>query len=477
MSSTHLLQCGQARVARDMLWLVMICLVSSLFVESACAQQLPESVVDVRVEGNETIDSSVILRKIQTQPGRPLSSRQLREDLRSLRATRWFFGVEERFQETANGTVLIFEVRERPIVRRVEFLGNDKVKDKLIASWTGLKVGSPFDHRANQDAVHRIEQEYREKGYFFVKVSLQRGDQPEDRDVIFRINEGPKVRVVERVIQGNNFVSAARLKTKLESKAAILRMIGGLYRPESLPLDVAALKQYYFGLGFFDVEVDAEPLFSRDRARVRLSYRIKEGTRFRVREVVLQGNNVLTAAELRRDAQLKAGDYFNSLPLSNDVRDMLTMYGERGHYFARVVPVPRYTEEPGIVDLVFEIDEDRVRYVRNFNVAFQSDHPHTKETVILDRLQVEPGDLADPYMIRRGQSRVNGGGLFEGVQVNVVPVDPETMHYASSGQTFRGQNPLFETVREPDWLELSKLVPSAQQSSPRISYGHVFPSR
>ena len=39
------------------------------------ADQIPESVVDIRVEGHETIPSEWILQKIETQPGRRLTGR------------------------------------------------------------------------------------------------------------------------------------------------------------------------------------------------------------------------------------------------------------------------------------------------------------------------------------------------------------------------------------------------------------------
>ncbi|MEZ6061615.1 MAG: outer membrane protein assembly factor [Planctomycetaceae bacterium] len=444
--------CGQTLRAI----LVLACTVIVLAIPAIC-EELPQRITDVRIEGNETIPASVILQKIQTQPDRDVSSRQIREDKRSLMSTRWFYSVQERFEDTPQGTVLIFKVHERPIVKKVEFIGNEKIKTKQLASWTGLKVGSPFDHMANREAVNRIEQEYREKGHFFVKVELVKGGEPGDREVIFRINEGPKVRVTSRVFSGvGDVVSAARLKTKLQSKSAILGLFGGLYRPETLQQDEYALKQYYNDLGFFDVQVETEPLFSRDRSRVRLHYTVSEGTRYRVREIRVEGNQVLSTAQLQAIREMNEGDYFNALPLSKDVRYMLGLYGERGHYFASVRPVYHFTEQPGIVDLVFDIDEDRKRYIRNFDVAFMNEQSHTKETVILDRMQVEPGDLADPKLIGRGRSRVNGGGLFEGVQVNVIPVDPETDQFlsASDSRTFRGQQPLGGfSYGQPDWTD------------------------
>ena len=222
---------------------------------------------------------------------------------------------------------------------------------------------------------------------------LEKGDEPAHREVIFRITEGPKVRVKDRAFRfvdnkgnvGNNQLSwtlqrvsqdgtyglspsAARLKTKLVSKQAFIGLFGGLYKPETIDQDVDVLKQYYRGLGFFDVKVKAEPRFSSDRSNVQLLYTVNEGVPYKVRDIKVNGNNVIPTAQLRQESQLRRGDYFNSLPLSKDVKAMLEKYGKRGHYFASVVPVPRFTEEPGIVDIVFEIDEDRPRYVRNINV-------------------------------------------------------------------------------------------------------------
>ena len=407
------------------------------------AESTATTVVDIRIEGNETIPESVILQKIQTQPNREISERLIREDKRSLMGTRWFFSVSERFEETPQGRVLIFTVHERPIVQKVTFNGNKGIKTKMLAAWTGLKEGSPFDHIANRDAVNRIEQEYKEKGYYFVKVVLEKGGNPGDRQVVFRIDEGPKVRVQHRTFEGNKFWNPGDLKKNLASKEALLGFFGGFYRPETLPQDVEALKQFYRSVGFFDAEVVVDPRFSPDRSAVDLHFKIKEGVRYKVRDIRFQGNQVIATKQLQQDTKLTTGQFFNSLPLSKDVRKMLKQYGELGHYFASVVPVPHFTETPGIVDLVLEIDEDRPRYIRNIDVAYDGDYPHTKQTVVWDRMQVFPGDLANPDLIRRSKSRLGGSGLFEpNIQFDVTPVEPESSSFAAlaKSRTFRAQN-------------------------------------
>ncbi|MEZ6132057.1 MAG: BamA/TamA family outer membrane protein [Planctomycetaceae bacterium] len=462
------------------------------------AQEVPETVVDIRIEGNETIPSDSILQKLRIQPGRPLTNRQLREDKRNLFNTQWFYSVSERFEETPQGAVLVFEVHERPIVRRVEFRGIKKLKLKELASWTGLKVGSPFDHRANREAVNRIEQEYKERGFFFAKVTLEKGGDPQDREIIFLINEGPKVRVQERRFefvgqgQGGNALTdsltwlvserkskdgavglspaPARLRTRLQSKEALFGVFGGLYKPETLEGDVESLKQYYRGLGFFDVKVTATPLFSADRSDVRIKYTIDEGIPYKVRNMILNGNHVIAKEELRKQAKLRSGDYFNSLPLSEDVEFMKEQYGDRGHYFASVVPVPKFTEEPGIVDLVFEIDEDRPRYLRHVNAQLEGDHPHTMQVVPVNQFQMEPGDLANPKLVNRGRSRIAGSGILENVNVEVVPVDPGQTMTASSSRTVRGQNGV---GYQASWKELFEGADDSQK--PFVKFGHSFP--
>lgn len=443
---------------------------ASLPSRTLLAQEIPDSVASVQIEGNETIPTSVILNRILTQPNRKITNRQLREDKRQLMNTRWFYSVVERFEQSPAGPVLVFKVHERPIVRSVRFTGVGSQRLlKEVRSWTGLKQGSPFDHVANQEAVRRIEQEYKQKGYFFASATLAKGGDPNDREVLIRIQEGPKVRVDQRVFEfdgsgqprvGGLFgrqskdgsyglsPSAARLRTKLVTKESWFGLFGGLYKPETIDQDITALKQYYRGLGFFDIQITAQEKFSSDRSSVRIEYIVNEGVPFKVRNISLNGNHVIPRNVLRREAELQAGQYFNSLNLSKDVQAMLKLYGDRGHYFANVIPVPKFTEQNGIVDIVFEIDEDRKRYVRRVNGKLLGDHTHTQNAVLKTRLQVEPGDLANPYFINRGRSRLSGSGLFEpNILVDVVPVDPGQTRTVSSGRNIRGQSQ--ETASDP----------------------------
>lgn len=417
----------------------------------ASSQTLEQPLVDVQVEGNRTIPISAIRQHIKCKPGRAVSSGLISADTQALIKTRWFITVEPRVEYTSAGQVLIFRVVERPIVRKIEYRGAEKKNVKHLAALTGLKADfSPYDPHTNIEAARRIEDWYREKGYFFAKVTLVSGDKPEDREVIFDIVEGHKVRVFDVKFHGNEqwFNSTGYLKTKLQTERMfpivpgwLALPFGAFYKPETIPNDVASLRKYYEGLGFFDVAIEHEVHFNEDKSRVTIDYYITEGTRYRVKDIRYEGNDVYSVEELSDGRELNPGEFFNERELAKDLTRMNELYGSLGRLYASVVPNPQFTETPGETVLVFRINEDRPYYIRNVDIAIRGDHPHTKVTVPLNMSRIHPGDLADPKLIKKSQQRIEGSGIFErglgeGVKVDIQRVGLEE----EEDPTFRGQS-------------------------------------
>ena len=407
-----------------------------------------EPLFDIRVEGNESIPSLSILQKTKIQRGRPASRDQVIEDVRQLFATRWFSSVQPVYRKTDQGLVLIFKVKERPIVEKVEFRGNKKIKTKRLAATTGLKVGSPFDISANQESVHRIKQLYVERGYRFAEIELLKGNDANDRQVIFKIKEGPKVVVSGIKFHGNKFVRSGVLKTKLQTKKAPLGLsiLGGKYDPSTVQDDLISLKQYYNGLGFFDVKIKEKVGYNKERSRVQIEYTVNEGKRYKIRDILIDGNRIFSEDEIRDEIKLVAGEFFNSRTLSKDVEELNLKYGERGHLFARVNPVPRFLETPGEVDLVYQINEDKPYRIRRITPHIAGDNPRTKSSVLTNPLLVAPGDLANQRLISKSKRRIEGGSVFErggqnAPRINVTKVDPKReLAEARKNDILRGQN-------------------------------------
>jgi outer membrane protein insertion porin family len=407
---------------------------------------LKEPLAGVVVEGNRTIAADEILKKIKTRAGRPPDPKQIKDDVRSLYSSRWFFNVETRLSQTAEGPVLVFKVLERPMLQKVEYAGNKKIKTKELGELTGLKVGGAYDVGANKESARRIENHYHEKGFIYAKVELEKGESLEDREVRFKINEGPKVHVDKISFSGNSFVSDGVLKTQVKTKTRLLWLFGGKYDPATVPEDIASLKQYYHSLGFFDVRIKNKGGVSNDKARVHLEYEIVEGPRYKVRNIEIVGNRVLPEDKLRTEAKMLPGQYFNERFLNADVEKITAQYGELGRIFARVEATPRFLEEPGTVDLVYNIDEDRPYRIGKIHVHIEGDHPHTKESVILTRLRIRPGELASREKIKKSEQSLRNSQIFagalpgapDGPRIAVAPAEPTRSR--DEVNIVRGQN-------------------------------------
>ena len=385
-------------------------------------EDFAEPIARIVVEGNTTIAPEEIESKIRVRAGRAVTREQIRQDVKALYDTRWFFSVETRYRRDKDGLVLVFRVTERPVLKSVAFKGNKGIKSKTLTSLTGLVSGGAFDVSLNREACRRIEAHYHEKGYVYATVELEKGNDRDDREVVFLINEGPKVRVTSINFRGNAFINDAMLKLKVKSSARKLWLIdfGNKFDPANIPEDVQGLKDYYTSLGFFDVEITPKQRESADRSQVELEYVVNEGPRYKVRNVVVSGNKVFQEKNLLFGTKLTSNQFFTERALAHDVEKITNMYGEQGRLFTKVDARPQFLEEPGTVDLVYQIEEDVVRRIGRIDVNINGDHPHTKVNVVLNRIGIKPGDLADPKKIRRAQNWLRGE-LFAGP----MPGDPE----------------------------------------------------
>lgn len=449
-------------------------------------EQLNEPLSKIVIEGNKTIKTEEIMKLIKTREGRVPDPRQIKEDIRTLISKRWFFNVEVKVANSKTGPVLVFKVLEKPILQKITYVGNKKYKDKVLSELTGLKVGGAYDVGANRESAHRIESHYREKGYIHVTVELEKGNSPEDREVVFKIVEGPKVVVTKISFSGNKFVEGAVLKQHVKTKKQILWLFGGKYDPATIPEDIQALKLYYHELGFFDVQVTHREGVSEDKANVHVEYVIDEGVRFKIRNIEFVGNRVISEEQLLKDMKVHKNDFYNQRFVNVDKEKIETQYGELGRIFATVDPHPKTFEEPGIVDLVYAINEDQPYRIGPIIVHINGDHPHTKESVVLRTLTFKPGELASRTKIKKSEQRLKNTQIFAGGAPGAGKAggDPPRIHIPFPEGTAprrpmnlaRGQSDVSEISYRPDpkpYVPSTPVVPAVEEF-PSIFRGQNF---
>ncbi|MEM9943853.1 MAG: POTRA domain-containing protein, partial [Planctomycetota bacterium] len=370
--------------------------------------------------GNRSIPTHQILQKVSTRPGRFFDPAALQNDVDNL----WQMPTIERIEgpfldKTPQGVIVTFEVVERDSIQEVKFVGNRGITDKVLKKTLDIKDGDPLDVHQIRMAKSRIEDLYREKGYPRTQVEILEGSQDGDQSVVFLIHEDEKQRIWRVEFEGNTIASDGRLKHFVESKPGILKVFGGLVNRTEIDQDVVRLTSYYRSLGFFNARIGREVSESNDGRWLTIRYIINEGPRYRVRNVSFIGNAAYNNQQLLdmldfKPTQEEPNPEFNVAKMNQDVRSLRDLYGSQGFVFAKVEAEPRFLEEPGLLDLVYKVEEDKQYYVGDINVHFQGDFGITKKSVILGRLGLRPGDLVDAREIRNGERRLRSAQIFAG---------------------------------------------------------------
>ena len=444
-----------------------------------------ERIVEVRIEGNETVEISK-LPQLNTRAGQIFDPQAIEEDVRTLHRTRKFIDVLPKYVRVRQGVVVVFTVVERPTLRYVKFVGNERVTTRTLRKKAEIDVGDSIDSYVVEEARRRVESYYHEKGYDKARVTTVEGTKPGDRGAVFLVDEGRSRKSFWTTFVGNTIATDARLLTQIKSKPGFFWFLGGDVDHEKIDADVDTLTAYYRSLGFFQARVGREVQvingIGRDWAL--LTFVINEGPRYRVRNVSFLGNSRFKGEFLERDLKLKSGEFFNQDHMDADLNLIRDIYGGRGFVFADIQADPRFLEEPGELDLVYKVAEGQRYRVGQINVRIGGENPHTRHSVILNRLSLRPGDILDIRKLRSDERRIASSGLFlnepargEGPRIVFSKPDPAEQLIAREPNQngFRGQSP-DDGDAVLDLVLKGELAPSPSERESAESAGEHAPS-
>src|SRR6202049_3747279 len=186
------------------------------------AQTGGNAVIDqIAFEGNRRIRTDTLKARIFSREGDPYNEETLRRDFQALWNTQFFEDVKLRVEESPrrpNGKVIVFEVKERPVIRRIRYDGihsisESDILDRFKEKKVGLTVESQFDPTRIKKADVALKELLGEHGRQFAKVTPEYERIASSNAVIltFRIDEGPKVKVGKILFTGNHAFSDRKL--------------------------------------------------------------------------------------------------------------------------------------------------------------------------------------------------------------------------------------------------------------------------
>ncbi|MCH8082864.1 MAG: outer membrane protein assembly factor BamA [Myxococcales bacterium] len=386
-----------------------------------------ERVVEVRVRGNRRIEAEAIKARILTEAGSRYSPTQIAKDLAAVHSLGFFSDVRIFREPGPSGLIVVFEVKEYPVVRQISISGNENLDSDDIRDILTLTTGSALDYPLLFENRARIEGLYRAQGFYLAEVSYEIAELGEASiSVDFIVVENEKLKLREIRFEGNEVFTDSQLKKGFKTKVWRFWSIAtswldrsGTYSEPLFRQDLILVKKQYDENGYIQAEVGYPEALPVESGLI-VSVEIDEGEQFRVGGIDVVGDNTVDLDGLREKLSLKQGDIFNRTFLTQDVEGLQRHYTDRGFFMADVTPLTDLSEEDLSIDVVFQVEKGPLYFIREIGI---SGNTRTVDAVARREVPMVEGQLYSSRAIEIARVRLQRLNFFEEVELRPEPTD------------------------------------------------------
>jgi len=375
----------------------------------------------ISVEGAQRLEPSTIISYIRLRPGQEYTSAAADEALKDLGATELFSDFSIRFDD---GNVVI-TVEENPVINRIVLEGNDRLDAEKILPEIRLAPRQIFTRSKVRADVARIVELYKRQGRFAATVEPQMVQLPQNRvDVVFEISEGPKSKVRQINILGNEEFSDGELRSEMVTKQSRwFRFFSSntSYDPDRLAFDQQKLRQFYLTEGYADFRVvSAVAELTPDQRDFIITYVVEEGERYRFGDIEVDSQlRDFDSEQMTTSLEVNEGEFYNAQTVEDTVEQLTDLAGRFGYAFAEVQPRFERNPEDLTMDVTFILREAPRVYVERVDI---NGNTLTQDKVIRREFRVAEGDAFNSLAVQRTTARINSLGYFqENFEVTQVP--------------------------------------------------------
>ncbi len=391
--------------------------------QAALAQAQQSGVVGrVVIQGNERIEQDTILSYLPIQVGDTIDSAKIDLALKTLFRTDLFADVKIELQ----GTDLVVQVVENPIINQVLFEGNSSLKQDKLKDEVTVRPRGIFTRARVQQDVGRIIELYRRSGRISATVTPKIVELPQKRvDLIFEINEGPKSGILRVNFLGNVQFSDNDLRDQIVTKESEWYKFfssNDNYDPDRIEYDREQLRKFYRNRGFYDFRIISSIAeLAPDRNGFAVTFTLDEGRKYKFGKLTVETDlKKLNGDILRQLLPIREGQTYQDSKIEAATDALTFAAGAAGFAFVDVRPRYVPNREKGTVDVVFEVKEGPRVYIDRIDIIGNT---ATLDYVIRRELLVAEGDAYNRVLVDRSRNNIRALGFFKDVEIENVPGD------------------------------------------------------
>ena len=417
---------------------------------AAVQQQVVES---VDIQGNRRLRDEDLLYYIKTRAGDVYDPAALERDLKELLSLNFFDKTATRVLTepgVRGGVNVIFEVRELPIIRDLQFTGLKAVQESDVLKAfrekrAGISKESVYDPVKARNATRILRELLAAKGFPNAKVNVKEEEvSATSIAVTFEVDQGNRSRIVDIEFEGNEHFKDGELRNALQlvKETGLISRFKGedILNLEKLQYDLQKnVKAYMFSKGYFQARIGEPqvvglgykrtglpvigslplPLISSKDDTLKIIVPVTEGKLFRVGDIKVEGNSIFSEQQILSYVGLKKGDIADGKRLQDAVYDdkvgLKSAYGQQGFLQFNAEYEPVFKDNPanpdeGIVDITITIDEGKQFTLRRLEFTGNT---FTRDRVLRREFLINEGDIYNSRTIEYSVARLNQTQYFD----------------------------------------------------------------
>ncbi len=418
--------------------------------EPAAGPAVPPDVIEgITFRGSRRVPQDTLRALIRTRAGDVYNEEALRRDFMLLWNSNRFDDIQLQTEKGERGGIIVtFVVTERPVVRDIKYEGlksasTSDVLDRFKERKVGLVVESQYDPNVINHAAVVLKELLAERGHQFATVTPDlRRIPPASLEVIFQVDEGPKVKVGKITILGNEAFSQRDVIRAMKN----LRPLGiphsifledlfaKTFDSQKLEEDKERIRDAYQKEGYFTAKALEQtlklhttggatggihiPIIKENKLGQAqdINLPVEEGQRYYLAKLDFSGVKLFRSTQfMTRIFQMQTGDVFSTEKLRNGIKQMTKLYSLYG--YIDYVGEPQIDIEPNTnkVDLTINVDEGKQFFVRRIEFTGNTT---TRDKVIRREILIDEGDVYNSQLWDASILHLNQLGYFEALKEN-----------------------------------------------------------
>lgn len=381
----------------------------------------------IEIKGLRRIEESAVKSRITQKVGQPISQEDTSADIKAIFMMGYFEDVRAEIKPFEGGIRLIYVVKEKPTIVKIDLQGNKEFDDSKLKEQLAITSGAVADSVLIQDNANKLRMFYEEEGYYLSRiVPVVKKISPDEVGLTYQIHEGPKIKIKKINIEGNKALSDKKIKGVMETREWwIFSFItsSGYYKKEQMESDIEKIRDLYFNNGFIKVAA-GEPQIKLIEDRMFITITVSEGDQYNVSSIEISGNKVFSLDEIRKRITLTPGKPFSKQTLGKDIFSISELYSENGYALITVTPDLVPEEDKKLVRVILNIDEGERYRIGRIEI---SGNTKTRDKIIRREVRLDEGDIFNSSLLRRSYERINNLNFFETVDLAPKPQPEEKL--------------------------------------------------